>query len=198
MLVEDNISSGKHKISGIIIFSQSNRFSIFRHHTFALSWSLKLLQTWLNLGAWPQPPAVPVLFHWNEKPIQVWHGKEEEKLSLPIISPQDILAWQGWHLLFWDAAKLFKNHEWHQFRRREGAGRRNEERRREEERSSSANYRCLHCFSRKPRPYLLSFFLRCIVCTIQRAFLPRYIVSSTLAELQWWELHSLVVYRSCC
>ena len=181
MLIEENISSGKHKISGIIIFSQSNRFSIFPHHTFALSWSLKLLQTWLNLGARPQPPALPVLFHWNEKPIQVWHGKEEEKLSLPIISPQDILAWQGWHLLFWDAKKLFKNHKRHQFF--PGVTRRKEEQRGEEEQSTFAPRSRLHCLSRNHPHYLLSFFLRLIVCTIQRTVTPIYIVSLSMSIL---------------
>lgn len=43
----------------------------------SFGWRLKLLQTRLNLGARPQPPAIPVLLHWNEKPIQVWQKKKK-------------------------------------------------------------------------------------------------------------------------
>ena len=73
----------------------------------------------------------------------------------PINSPQNILAWQGWHLLFWNAEKLFKDHKRHQFHRVPGE----EEERGEQEHSSFPHGRRIHCSSWDSPRYLLNFFL---------------------------------------
>ena len=125
--------------------------------TLALDWSLKLCRP---DSIWELDLSLQLFqFFFTGMKNQSRFYRRRRKTAttfFPIFSPQDILAWQGWHLFLWNAAKLFKNHKWHQFHRgvsgKEAGGS-------EEEHSTFAPCRPIHCFSRNPPPYLLNFFL---------------------------------------